>query len=426
MGSAPAAAAPPERLPELFDPTLVYREMGLLTDNSALGIIGSARILAGPTRDSLVVVVGLSMRNRGLAFRRQGDEFIAEYQATVALHKGTETAAQVNRDERVRVATFRETQRSDESLIFQAFLATVPGDYTLELSVRDMNGPGSSRLETPVTVPSLQSSAVALPIAVYQATPRTQLNAPPAMIVNPRSAVAYGTDTLRFYVEAYNAQPGSRYTLEAVDGLGHVAWQDTIRADSQRAVTGWVVSLPPSQLSIGRYELRMSQGTNVLASTPFLVAFSDQYAAANLQDIVSLLRYFAPPDTLRALTTAPPDQRAAAWQKFWKNTDPNPATPENEAIEEYLRRVQIAIDRFRDEGEPGWLTERGEVFITLGEPSEITDRRGDSIGRQRFIQWTYDELRLVLTFFDDTGSGHFRLDPRSRSEFQHVANRIRM
>ncbi len=426
MGSAPTPQAAPEQLPQLFDPTLVYREMGLLTDNSALGIIGSARILAGPTRDSLVVVIGLSMRNRGLAFRREGDEFIAEYQATVALHKGAETVVQVNRDERVRVATFRETQRSDESLIFQAFLSTVPGDYTLELSVRDKNGPNGTRLETPVTVPSLQSSAVALPIAVYQATPRTQLSGPPSMIINPRSAVAYGTDTLRFYLESYNAVAGTRYTLEALDGTGRVAWRDTIVADSQRAVKGWVESLPPSQLSIGRYELRLSLGSNILASTPFLVAFSDQYAAANLQDIVSLLRYFAPPDSLRALMNAPPDQRAAEWQKFWKSTDPNPATPENEAIEEYLRRVQIAIDRFRDEGQPGWLTERGEVFITLGEPSEITDRRGDSIGRQRFIQWTYDELRLVLTFFDDTGSGHFRLDPRSRSEFQHVANRIRM
>jgi GWxTD domain-containing protein len=163
-----------------------------------------------------------------------------------------------------------------------------------------------------------------------------------------------------------------------------------------------------------------------MASTPFLVAFSDVYAAANLEDIVSLLRFFAPIDTLRALLRASPAERGAAWQRFWKSTDPNPATPENEAMDEYLRRVQIANDRFRDEGMPGWLTERGEVFIILGEPSEILDRRpGDTSGRGRFITWTYIDYRLTLSFVDDTGFGHYRLDPRSRAEFQRVANRVR-
>ncbi|HEY2806449.1 MAG TPA: GWxTD domain-containing protein [Gemmatimonadales bacterium] len=417
---------PAERLPELFDPTLVYREMGLLTDNGPLGVIGNARILAGSSRDSLQVIVGLSMRNRGLTFQRQGEEFVAEYQADVALKRGNTVVSRTQRDERVRVSSFRETQRADESIIFQSFVTAAPGDYVLDISIRDRNGANASHVETPISVPSLQSSAVALPISVYQATPRTSLTEQPALVMNPRIAVDYGVDTLHFYVETYNAAAGSKMTLEAVDGTGHTSWLDTLRIDSLRPVAGFVVSIPPATLSIGRYELHLSQGGNVMAETPFLVAFSDQYAAGNLQDIVSLLRYFAPPDTLKALLNAPPEERGAAWLHFWKSTDPNPATPENEGIEEYLHRVQIANERFRDEGVPGWLTERGEVFITIGEPSEILDRRADTQGRGRFIQWTYYDLRLTLTFFDDTGFGRFRLDPRSRSEFQHVSNRQRM
>jgi GWxTD domain-containing protein len=183
------------------------------------------------------------------------------------------------------------------------------------------------------------------------------------------------------------------------------------------------VSLPPQQLSIGRYELRLSQGSTVMATTPFLVSFSDAYAAGNLQDIVSLLRWFAPADTLRALLNAAPEDRAAAWRRFWRNTDPNPATPENEAIDDYLRRVQIANERFRDEGVPGWMTERGEVLIALGEPNDVLDRRPDVQGRNRWIQWSYYELRLVLSFFDDSGFGRYRMDPRSRNEFMRVSNR---
>ena len=113
------------------------------------------------------------------------------------------------------------------------------------------------------------------------------------------------------------------------------------------------------------------------------------------------------------------------WRRFFLATDPNPATPENEAIDEYLQRVRIANERFTEEGGQGWLTERGEVFISIGEPSEIVDRRQDQIGRGRYVIWNYYELRLSLTFIDDTGFGRLRLDPRSRAEFMRVRDRLR-
>jgi GWxTD domain-containing protein len=415
---------PPERLPQLFDPTRIYGEMGLLADPGPLGVIGTARILAGNTRDSLLVLIGLSMRNRGLAFRRDGDQFVAEYRVETTFRQGTAMVSRTERDERIRVASFRETQRSDESIIFQQYIALTPGDYTMGIQIRDRNGTSASRLETPITVPALQSSAVSLPIPVYEGTARTALSETPTLVMNPRMSVAYGADTMRFYVETYNIAAGTSLALSAVDGAGRVAWQDTLRIETQVPVRGFTVSLPPQRLSIGRYELRLSQAGTQMAATPFLVAFSDQYAAGNLADIVSLLRWFAPPDSLRALLNAAPEDRAAAWQRFWRSTDPNPATPENEAIDEYLRRVQLANERFRDEGIPGWMTERGEVFIALGEPSEVLDRRPDVQGRNRWIQWQYLEHRLVLSFFDDTGFGRYRMDPRSRSEFMRISNRL--
>jgi GWxTD domain-containing protein len=416
---------PPEQLPQLFDPGRIYGEMGLLTDPGPLGVIGTARIVAGPSRDSLLVVIGLSMKNRGLTFHRDADQFVAEYRVETTFRQNGTLAQHSERDERIRVASFRETQRSDESIIFQQNVVLAPGDYTMGIAIRDRNGTSNARLETPVTVPALQATAVSLPIPVYQATPRTSLASPPSIVMNPRMSVSYGIDTMRFYVETYNISAGTSLLLTAVDGTGRAAWQDTLRITDQVPVRGFEVLLPPQRLSIGRYELRLSQGSAVMAATPFLVSFSDQYAAANLQDIVSLLRWFAPADSLRLLLTAAPEDRAAAWQRFWHNSDPNPATPENEAIDEYLRRVQIANERFRDEGMPGWLTERGEVYIALGEPTDILDRRPDTQGRNRWIQWTYYGLNnLTLSFFDDTGFGRYRMDPRSRNDFMRVSNRI--
>jgi GWxTD domain-containing protein len=157
-----------------------------------------------------------------------------------------------------------------------------------------------------------------------------------------------------------------------------------------------------------------------------LVSFSDQWAITNYDQMISLLRYFDRQDWVDKLRQAPPDQRPAVWREFYKATDPSPTTPENEALEAYFRRVQLANQRFRESGEPGWLTDRGEVFISLGEPDDVFDFSSDmSRSGVRGIRWTYHAFRLTLFFQDQTGFGRFRLTPLSRAEFQRVLAQVR-
>ena len=100
-------------------------------------------------------------------------------------------------------------------------------------------------------------------------------------------------------------------------------------------------------------------------------------------------------------------------------------TPENEALDRYFLRLGAANEQFREEGIPGWLTDRGEVLIVLGPPNEMIDPHPDFRGRGRTVQWVYDQLNLILYFVDDAGFGRLRLDPGSRSEFDRIVNRLR-
>ena len=400
--------------------------MGLIAVGGPLSMVGSMRLMAGPSPDTTLVLVALSLHNRGLTFRRDGNEFAAEYRVELAFRRGTEMIRQVVRDERIRVSSFRETLRTEESVIFQQVVPVRAGDYVVDVVVRDRNGPNSARSQVTLGVPGLAPPAVSAAVAVYEATPRTTLAAPPTLIANPRNAVAYGKDSVKFYIEAYGLPAGSILTVEATDPGGRTVFQDTLQPDAARAVDGRVIVVPPGRFSIGRHELRVTtaSGGN-LATVPFLVAFSDLWAIANFEDMISLLRYLPPADTLRTLSSASPEERAAGWQAFWRASDPNPATPENEALDRYFARVQLANERFRDEGVPGWLTERGEVFITIGEPTNIIDQNPEVQGRGRVMYWTYDEYRLQLAFVDETGFGRMRLTPRSRAEYLVVVNRLR-
>lgn len=415
-----------EQVTALFDPAAVYRQMGLVTGSGQIAFVGNVRALAGRSPDTAIAVVALSLQDRQLTFQREANSFAASYRVELAFRRGVTLVQQVVREERVVVGTFAETQRSEESVIFQQFVPVPAGDYQLSIAVRDRNGPNVGRYEAPFTVRALEPPAVSTPLTVYQATRRTDLAATPDLVVNPRSTVEYGTDSARVYVEAYGLPAGSAVVLSALDASGGEAWADTSRIDSARALQALLVTIPPDHLSMGRYQVRVARaGGDVVASAPMLVSFSGQWVVANFDEMISLLRYYTSQDTLKALAAVPPDQRAAAWRKFWHDTDPNPETPENEALDRYFARLRRANLEFRDEGIAGWLTDRGEVLITLGDPDDVLDRRSEMQGRGRVIVWSYTQLRLTLYFVDESGFGRFRLDPGSRSEFLRVANRLR-
>ena len=423
---APDTPTSPQQLPRVFDPTAVFRQMGLIADNGPLAVVGGLRLLAGPTSDSTLVLVALSLHNRGFAFQRDGNGFAADYRVELVFRLGTDIAQQVVRDERIRVPSFRETMRTEETVIFQQAVPLRPGDYQVTVTVRDRNGPNLARSEIRMTVPGLLVPAVSHLVMVYRAQPRTSAAAPPALVVNPRSAVGFGTDSLRFYFETYGLQAGAVLAMDAVDPANHIVWEDTLRVDSTWALRGWVVAVPPNALSLGLHHLHVSLvGGSEVASAPFLVAFSDFWAVTNFDDMVNLLRYFPEADTLRHLGNATSEQKAAAWRKFWHDSDPNPLTPENEALDQYFTRVRVANARFSDEGTPGWLTDRGEVLINIGEPDQVYDANPGILSHGHQIRWDYNQYQLELYFIDDAGFGRFRLDPSSRNAYLTVLNRLR-
>ncbi len=435
----PASGTPgaaPQRgpsMPRLFDASSVYRSMGALVGGGGLPFIASVRYLAGPSPDSTLALFSVSLTNQTLTFQRRGAEFIAEYQVEASFRTDSNSRApvrQIRSDEQVRVRSFQETLRSDESVIFQQFLTVPPGAYYVMAMVRDRNGPAYARAERADTAPRFTGGGptIAKPIAVYTAAGRSRRADIPKLVANARATLPYGPDSMRFYVERYGAPPATMLA-RVVDAANHELWRDSVRLRGDTGVASATVVIVPANLPVGQAELQVVPRDNVTgdtARTRFLVSFSSQWVITNFEEMMSLLRYFDRQDWVDSLRRSPADRRPDVWREFWKATDPVPLTPENEAIDDYFRRVQQANLRFPDEGEPGWLTERGEVFITLGEPDEMTDlSSGIDRNGTRLLRWTYGAQRLVLYFQDQTGFSRYRLTPGSRAEYQRVLARVR-
>lgn len=420
---------PDATLPQLFDAATIYREMGFIVAGPPLPYVAALRFLASRTPDSTIAVFALSLANHALSFRRDGNEFVAEYFVEVTLRRpdGGGSAPRLAREEAVRVRDFQETLRADESVIFQHFFTLAPGDYVVTVLVRDRNGPNFARQERTVSVLRFAGRGISSLVPYYDGTGRRAPGELPRLLVNPRATLPYGGDSLRFYVEAYGAAGGSRLAALARDPAGAVIWTDTVSLEGGPALAAGRLALGSAELPIGQAELRVQLiGASDSVEAPLLVSFSDQWVITNVEQVTSILRYFERQDWVRRLREAPAEERSTLWREFWKETDPVPLTPENEALNEYFRRVQIANTRYQEEGDAGWLTDRGEVYITLGDPDDVLDLSHElNRGGNRVIRWQYTTLRLTVFFQDQTGFGRFRLTPISRAEYQRVLARVR-
>ncbi|HXV59667.1 MAG TPA: GWxTD domain-containing protein [Vicinamibacteria bacterium] len=108
-------------------------------------------------------------------------------------------------------------------------------------------------------------------------------------------------------------------------------------------------------------------------------------------------------------------EREAFIEAFWRRRDPDLLTPVNEFREEHYRRFDYANRELgRESAVPGWMTDRGKIYIILGEPQD----------RETFLAvpglypvelWSYLTERdkalppLYLLFFQEGFAGPYRL-----------------
>ena len=409
-----------ETLTRLLNTQQFYQRLGRLSAGDPMPFVDTVAFASGPA-DSVIAVTGLSLENRAFAFQREGNSFVARYRVSLSFKREGAPPVDLAREELVRVATFQETQRADESVLFQQVLRIVPGTYSVTATVRDASSTSESSATAEYTAPKFGKSTYSAPILTYQATGRGRLADPVSLVLNPRGAVGYGSDTLLAYVEGYSFAQPTKVPFAVLDELEDTIYSDSLRFRGSREVESQVVRLAPDSVSLG--ELKIVVGSAPERSASAVVSFTQAWVVTNFDEMLDLLRYFGQDEQIAAMRRAPASERARLWRQFYEVTDPNKGTPENEALNQYFSRVNAANQRFKDEGIPGWRTDRGEVFITLGPPDESIESTPGTASR--IIRWTYLTHRLEVYFQDETGFGRLRLTPGSRAEYERILSRVR-
>jgi GWxTD domain-containing protein len=289
--------------------------------------------------------------------------------------------------------------------------------------VRDPASNAASRVEQQVEVPTFAAGSISAPAMVYEVTARTNVADSIHMVLNPRGTVAHGGgDTLYLYVEGYRFAGPNRVPVEVRDDQDSVVYRTDLEFAGGRNVEGRIVRLSSETPPLGELTITVGSGASAKKARA-LVSFARGWVVTNYENLLSLLRFFPYEiDRLNGLRSAKPADRARLWRQFWVATDPDPETPENEALDRYFTRIAIANERFRDEGGEGWRTDRGEVYITLGDPDQILET--PPANDRRFIRWVYNEYRAVIDFEGTMGFSRMRLTPQSRAEFARARAQV--
>jgi GWxTD domain-containing protein len=319
----------------------------------------------------------------------------------------------------VIVGTYRETIRTDETIVFQEILDVPPGEYTLAVSVRDRSNQREVDERVQIRVPRLAEGSLSSPVPVAEVLPRAGRAALPNLLISPAGTAVVGRDSMiPIYVESYQRSATPLRLVVSSQG-GRVLWSDTVAVAARDGIRSGVIAVPVTRLGLGASRLTLVHDGDSDSSSAFVFAgFGSELPVASYEDMLSYLRYFASAGRIEKLREVPEEQRPAAWAEFVRATDGLPATPEHEDLRGYFGRMIRANSRFREEATPGWMVDRGKVFIVLGDPDHIVEPPLNDTQRGRQQVWEYRALNLQLVFYDQTGAGRWRLTQSSEVRFE--------
>lgn len=344
----------------------------------------------------------------------------------------------------------QQLTRVEEGLVGESFAFAVgPGQYRVRVEVEDSL---SSRIRTDEERFRAYAEAPrASDLVAANEIRRLEPGAVAERGVIEKSALAISTDegvtisankpVLYYYAEAYPAQGRDSAEVQlqivSVEGKPIVTTRPAVRSYSASGgmETGQldVRGLPPGEY---RLVLRLVFADSVVERrasftvkedspgdrTPSLESssmrsISDRFARVSESALDSLfgpVGYFLESSERAIYSTLAADGKRRFLTHVFHERDPTPGTPRNEFEEEFFERVDQANEKFGERGSagrPGWITDRGRVYIRYGVPDDeyVSPGRG---GGRAWELWKYTSGGQRLkryVFWDETGFENYVL-----------------
>ena len=167
-----------------------------------------------------------------------------------------------------------------------------------------------------------------------------------------------------------------RYFLSVVTILALSSTAPGVRAQTAPAQpdpqvrqdgSGTVVQTPPIEEKPDPLKRRLSDGQEKKRRELTKQELKGEYKQWLNEDV----RWIITDEEAKAFKSlANDEERDQFIEQFWLRRNPNPESPENEFRDEHYARIAYANEHYAA-GKPGWMTDRGHIYIAFGKPDSI-------------------------------------------------------
>jgi|GEM_PF-1160255 len=354
------------------------------------------------------------VRYDALQFIKEGELYKGRYELAVQVAEKSGDVLTTRVLTRLVEAPYYE-----ETLSFRDFDSATqrfklePGAYIFSLALTDGTSKKTARQEISVKVPKMKRDKFALSSMMFgeyvgvDSLSRGRWRAFASDMVNE------GVKTVDVHFDLYPAPGDSTATIHwelkgsekkyHKSGMMAVVLHDTAQK----------VELPVdiADLPGGGYEFKVevSNGHDKIKRKRTLVIHIEGLSLyiTDLDEAIKMLAHIAKGEEVKRITKAKGSGKLDAFIAYWDKMDPTPGTPTNEVMDEYYRRTSWA-NRHYGKHRPGWITDRGRIYILFGPPSEVT-RRPFEMSEHPIEVWFYNRYNRNFVFMDENGYGEYRL-----------------
>jgi len=330
---------------------------------------------------------------------------------------------------------------SNFTMFFARQMILAPGAYRANVVIADLESKATGEMTYPVRIPDYSSemltlSGIEFGYNIVNQMGDTTANPNDVLVKNGqkvypdcRGLVSVLRPRLLFYSEVYNLDfdpaRDNSYTMElaveAEDGSSRESFglQKLTKPGGDAVLTS---GINIGHLAPGAYRMTIDvtdpvSGQTASAHKRFIKVAppTDSITPEEEQRIRDIISYIARPEELNTFENLTPVGKMNFWNKFWKDRDPTPGTPENEFKTEHLERMNYANERFSvgfQNRTNGWRTDMGRAYIIYGPPDNV-ERYPFTPGRPAAEMWWYDNLpgqgQVYFLFVDENGYGEYNL-----------------
>lgn len=379
-----------------------------------------AMAFAGTSPDSGRIDLYLAIPYTAVTFERKDAAFAARYQARVHVKQEGRTLFDTTFIRSITTATYEATiGRIPAYEFYQHRLILPTGTYEAGVELLDLQKSIVTTEQRTVTAVNYVGKSFGLSSLMLVRKIREDSA---GHVITPMLTETIGPDDDGYFLffESYNRTGRERFRIEATynNGTSRIEGGQVFERTIPQGRSQQWVRMPTAQMPRGFFtvELHVSHADDTLhtlATAERTIKSEGRTAGVplaeeDLNDRIEHLRYAATPRDIDFIRGAPSLlERQHRYSEFWTKFDPTPDTPENEAMDEYFRRIEYADAHFRSYA-AGWLTDKGRIYVIYGPPDNVSTDPFRTDGKA-VESWQYYRRSIKLVFIDDSGFGDFRL-----------------